>query len=82
MSVAKNSPQIGDYWPAEPGAGLRVYLMTLSPGTLSQFLIYAILAASSLGQLSEVWGDVQRAAGASTFRVVERWPADAAPSAT
>ena len=38
---------------------------SMSPGTLSQFLIYAILAASSLGQLSEVWGEVQLAAGAA-----------------
>jgi ATP-binding cassette subfamily B protein len=38
---------------------------TMSPGTLSQFLIYAILAASSMGQLSEVWGEVQLAAGAA-----------------
>ncbi|RPH73371.1 MAG: hypothetical protein EHM74_02555, partial [Hyphomicrobiales bacterium] len=37
----------------------------LTSGTLSQFLIYAILAASSLGQLSEVWGEVQLAAGAA-----------------
>ena len=36
---------------------------TMTAGTLSQFLIYAILAASSLGQLSEVWGEVQLAAG-------------------
>jgi ATP-binding cassette subfamily B protein len=38
---------------------------SLTAGTLSQFLIYAILAASSLGQLSEVWGEVQLAAGAA-----------------
>lgn len=37
----------------------------MSAGTLSQFLIYAILAASSMGQLSEVWGEVQLAAGAA-----------------
>ncbi len=37
----------------------------LTAGTLSQFLIYAILAASSMGQLSEVWGEVQLAAGAA-----------------
>jgi ATP-binding cassette, subfamily B, bacterial len=37
----------------------------LSAGTLSQFVIYAIMAASSLGQLSEVWGEVQLAAGAA-----------------
>jgi len=38
---------------------------SMSPGTLSQFLIYAILAASSMGQLSEVWGEIQLAAGAA-----------------
>ena len=37
----------------------------LTGGTLGQFVIYAILAASSLGQLSEVWGEVQLAAGAA-----------------
>ena len=37
----------------------------LSAGVLSQFVIYAILAASSLGQLSEVWGEIQQAAGAA-----------------
>ena len=37
----------------------------MSGGTLTQFLIYAILAASSLGQLSEVWGELQQAAGAA-----------------
>ncbi len=37
----------------------------LSGGTLSQFLLYAIFAASSLGQLSEVWGEIQLAAGAA-----------------
>ncbi|HEY5364178.1 MAG TPA: ABC transporter transmembrane domain-containing protein [Aestuariivirga sp.] len=38
---------------------------TMSGGTLVQFLVYAILAASSLGQLSEVWGELQQAAGAA-----------------
>jgi len=38
---------------------------SLSAGTLSQFVIYAILAASSLGQLSEVWGEIQAASGAA-----------------
>ncbi len=37
----------------------------MTAGTLSQFVIYAILAASSLGQLSEVWSEVQLAAGAA-----------------
>ncbi len=38
---------------------------SMTGGTLTQFLIYAILAASSLGQLSEVWGELQQAAGAA-----------------
>ncbi len=36
----------------------------MSPGQLSQFVLYAVMAASSTGALSEVWGDVLRAAGA------------------
>ncbi len=37
----------------------------MTPGTLGQFLIYAVLAAGALGALSEVWGDLSQAAGAS-----------------
>lgn len=37
----------------------------LSGGTLGQFVLYAVFASSSLGQLSEVWGEVQLAAGAA-----------------
>lgn len=37
---------------------------TLSAGVLSQFVLYAVMAAGSVGALTEVWGDVQRAAGA------------------
>jgi ATP-binding cassette subfamily B protein len=53
----------------------------LTAGTLSQFLIYAILAASSLGQLSEVWGEVQQAAGAAEriSELMDQEPAIAAP---
>ncbi|MFO1122175.1 MAG: ABC transporter transmembrane domain-containing protein [Hyphomicrobiales bacterium] len=53
----------------------------LTSGTLSQFLIYAILAASSLGQLSEVWGEIQLAAGAAEriTELLEEKPAIAAP---
>lgn len=36
----------------------------LAPGVLSQFVLYAIFAAGSVAGLSEVWGDVLRAAGA------------------
>ena len=37
----------------------------LSPGTLGQFLLYAVFAAGALGALSEVWGDLSQAAGAA-----------------
>jgi ATP-binding cassette subfamily B protein len=37
----------------------------MTGGRLSQFVIYAVLAASSLGELSQVWGDVSQAAGAA-----------------
>lgn len=36
----------------------------MSPGVLGQFVLYAVILAGSVGALSEVWGDVQRAAGA------------------
>ena len=35
----------------------------ISPGQLSAFVFYAALVAASIGALSEVWGDLQRAAG-------------------
>ncbi len=38
---------------------------TLTAGTLSQFLLYSLLAASSLSELSQVWGDIASAAGAA-----------------
>ncbi len=37
----------------------------ITGGMLSQFLIYAILAASALGELSGVWGEISAAAGAA-----------------
>lgn len=37
---------------------------SVSAGTLSQFLLYATIVAGSTTALGEVWGDVQRAAGA------------------
>ncbi|MFQ5659277.1 MAG: ABC transporter transmembrane domain-containing protein [Gammaproteobacteria bacterium] len=37
---------------------------TLSAGTLGQFLLYATIVAGSTTALGEVWGDIQRAAGA------------------
>ncbi len=37
---------------------------SMSPGSLGQFLLYAILLAGSTTSLGEVWNDIQRAAGA------------------
>ena len=36
-----------------------------TPGTLGQFILYAVFAASGLGQLSEVWGELSQASGAA-----------------
>ncbi|AUH33834.1 ABC transporter transmembrane domain-containing protein [Paracoccus tegillarcae] len=47
---------------------VRMDIMTA--GELVQFVIYAILVASSTGALSEIWGELQRAAGA-TERLTE-----------
>ena len=35
----------------------------MSPGTLGQFVLYALLAGGSVGALAEVWNELQRAAG-------------------
>ncbi len=43
---------------------------SMTGGELFQFTFYALMAAFSLGALSEVWGDVQMAAGA-TERLIE-----------
>jgi ATP-binding cassette subfamily B protein len=37
----------------------------MTPGLLVQFIFYALLVGLGVGALSEVWGDLQRAAGAS-----------------
>ncbi|MCQ0970870.1 ABC transporter transmembrane domain-containing protein [Paracoccus sp. TK19116] len=42
----------------------------MSVGALVQFVIYAIMVAGSTGALSEIWGELQRAAGA-TERLAE-----------
>jgi ATP-binding cassette subfamily B protein len=41
----------------------QVIAGTLSAGTLAQFVVYAMLGAGSIGALTEVWADVQRASG-------------------
>ncbi|GIT90751.1 ABC transporter [Jannaschia pagri] len=47
---------------------VRAEVMTI--GELIQFLIYAIMVAGAVAALSEIWGELQRAAGA-TERLVE-----------
>jgi len=37
----------------------------MTPGTLSQFVLFAVFGAGALGQLSEVWNEVSQAAGAA-----------------
>ena len=37
----------------------------MTAGALVQFVIYAIMAAGAVGALSEIWGELQRAAGAT-----------------
>ncbi|WP_112663876.1 ABC transporter transmembrane domain-containing protein [Microvirga flavescens] len=54
---------------------------TMTAGTLSQFLLYAVFVASSLGQLSEVYGELAQAAGAAERlgEILAAKPAIAAP---
>lgn len=42
----------------------------MTGGQLSQFIIYAVLTAGAIGAITEVWGELQRAAGA-TERLME-----------
>ncbi|MDE2017165.1 MAG: ABC transporter, partial [Hyphomicrobiales bacterium] len=37
----------------------------MSGGALTQFMLYAVLAASALGELSQVWSEISAAAGAA-----------------
>jgi len=59
---------------------------SISPGRLGQFVLYAAFAAAGLGQLSEVWGEVSAASGASErlfeiLRVKSQITAPASPRA-
>ncbi|MTH78975.1 ABC transporter transmembrane domain-containing protein [Paracoccus aestuariivivens] len=47
---------------------VRTEVMTV--GSLVQFVIYAVMVAGAVGALSEIWGELQRAAGA-TERLTE-----------
>ncbi|MEQ8902395.1 MAG: ABC transporter transmembrane domain-containing protein [Roseovarius sp.] len=47
----------------------------MTPGSLVQFVIYSVMVAGAVAALSEIWGELQRAAGA-TERLVELLQAD------
>ena len=53
----------------------------MTGGQLSQFVLYAVLAASALGQLSEVWSEIAAAAGAAgrIAEILAETPLIAAP---
>ncbi len=55
---------------------------SMSGGTLGQFLLYSLIAAGSLGTLSEVWGELSQAAGAAErlHELLEEHPEIAAPA--
>ena len=62
---------LGTLW-----AGARdVAAGVMTPGELAQFVIYAVIVAGSVGALSEIWSELQRAAGA-TERLIELLEAD------
>jgi ATP-binding cassette subfamily B protein len=63
-----------------------VLIGAITPGRLGQFVLYAAFAASGLGQLSEVWGEVSAASGAAErlfeiLRVKSQITAPASPRA-
>lgn len=59
----------------------EVFEGRMTGGRLSQFILYAVMAASSLGQLSEVYGEISAAAGAAgrLGEILATKPAIAAP---
>ncbi|MGL5168391.1 MAG: ABC transporter ATP-binding protein/permease [Afipia sp.] len=59
-----------------------VLVHQISPGRLGQFILYAAFAAGALGQLSEVWGEISQASGASErlFEILRLKPEIAAPA--
>ena len=54
----------------------------ISPGRLGQFVLYTAFAATGLGQLSEVWGEVSAASGAAErlFEILRVKPQITAPA--
>jgi ATP-binding cassette subfamily B protein len=60
----------------------QVLAHQMTAGTLVQFLVFGALVAGGFGSLSEVWGDLQRAAGASErlMELLHEKPAIAPPA--
>jgi len=54
----------------------------ITGGRLGQFVFYAVLAASALGELSQVWGEISQASGAAErlFEILALKPAVEAPA--
>jgi ATP-binding cassette subfamily B protein len=55
----------------------------MSPGTLGQFVLYALIGGGSVGALAEVWNELQRAAGGMgrISELLEETPGVGAPEA-
>ncbi len=54
----------------------------ITPGTLGQFVLYAVFAAGGLGELSQVWGEIAQASGAAErlFEILNIKPQITAPA--
>ena len=63
--------------------GHDVFAGRLSAGELSAFVFYAFVVATGAGTVSEVWGELQRAAGATErlLEILDTRPGIAAPAA-
>jgi len=63
--------------------GREVLAGRMTAGDLTAFVLYAVLVATAGASLSELWGDVQRAAGAAErlLELIREVPAIAAPAA-
>ncbi|MBC7432194.1 MAG: ATP-binding cassette domain-containing protein [Rubritepida sp.] len=63
--------------------GRDVVAGRMTGGELSAFIFYAVLMASSVASISEIWGEIQRAAAAADrlLEILAEVPAIAAPAA-
>ena len=54
----------------------------LTPGALSQFVLYSVFAAGALSELSQVWGEIAQASGAAErlAELLKEQPTIAAPA--